>query len=138
MPIIIDANVAGECVTRSVDAAPIMDALVTGKVTCVTGQRHKTEMLACAFRSLYRQLVLAGRMTEHAAAEIDAVENRLPKNLASNDGHIIALAIVSGARVLFSRDQPLHTDFTDAALINNPRGRVYQNNTHRHLLRGCG
>ena len=43
----------------------------------------------------------------------------------SNDEHIIALAQISGARLLFSGDQRLHLDFRDADLLNNPRGRIY-------------
>ena len=43
----------------------------------------------------------------------------------SNDEHIIALAQISGARLLFSGDQRLHMDFRDADLLNDPRGRIY-------------
>ena len=43
----------------------------------------------------------------------------------SNDEHIIALAQISGARLLYSGDRLLHADFRDANLLNNPRGRIY-------------
>ena len=43
----------------------------------------------------------------------------------SNDEHIIALAQISGARLLYSGDQMLHVDFRDASLLDNPRGRIY-------------
>lgn len=52
----------------------------------------------------------------------------------SNDYHIIAIARVSGVRVLCSHDQALHQDFTNKILIDHPRGKVYQNHSHRHLL----
>ncbi len=52
----------------------------------------------------------------------------------SNDQHVIALARVSGARLLCSGDQRLHADFGNPALISNPRGSVYQNSSHAHLL----
>ena len=45
--------------------------------------------------------------------------------LKSNDPHIIALAQVSGSRLLYSNDSDLQDDFTDGRLINNPRGKVY-------------
>ncbi len=42
----------------------------------------------------------------------------------SNDAHVIALARVSGARTLCSRDAALHQDFKNAQLIAKPRGVV--------------
>lgn len=135
MPLIIDANVANECLIPTPDAEPVIRGLMNGKIRCVSGQRHKAEMLACRFRSIYRQLLLAGRLTEFPEEQIDAAERDLPQPLASDDPHILALAIASGARVLFSRDQPLHSDFTNKDIINTPRGRVYQNaDQHKHLL----
>ena len=43
----------------------------------------------------------------------------------SDDPHILALAVVSGARLLYSNDRLLQHDFTNPALINQPRGKVY-------------
>ena len=42
----------------------------------------------------------------------------------SNDQHVIALAIVSGARLLYSNDRRLQRDFKDRRLIDPP-GKVY-------------
>ena len=53
----------------------------------------------------------------------------------SDDPHVIALAQESGARLLCSLDEALHTDFTNPRLINAPRGHVYQNAAHKHLIR---
>ena len=59
----------------------------------------------------------------------------------SDDPHIIALAKISGARLLYSNDIDLHKDFSDKALIDNPRGRVYStlrnkrfSDSHKRLL----
>ncbi|MHC9542045.1 MAG: hypothetical protein AB9903_21260 [Vulcanimicrobiota bacterium] len=68
-----------------------------------------------------------------AIEQQNIIERRLP--FVSNDLHIIALARISGARILCSHDQALHSDFTDKSLLSKPRGRVYQNAEHRHLLR---
>lgn len=43
----------------------------------------------------------------------------------SDDPHILALAVVSGARLLYSNDRLLQHDFKNLALINQPRGKVY-------------
>jgi len=52
----------------------------------------------------------------------------------SNDHHIIALARLSGARVLFSTDQNLHADFKNLDLVSHPGGRIYQHEDHAHVL----
>ncbi|MCY4001481.1 MAG: hypothetical protein OXF84_11845 [Bacteroidetes bacterium] len=49
----------------------------------------------------------------------------------SDDPHIIALAQVSGARLLYSNDKSLQQDFKNKDLINNPRGKVYTTNESR-------
>jgi hypothetical protein len=60
----------------------------------------------------------------------------------SDDPHVLALAIVSGARTLATNDDELIRDFKNKALIDRPRGSVYQDlAAHRPLLRhtySCG
>ena len=60
----------------------------------------------------------------------------------SDDEHVLALARVSGARLLFTNDLDLQADFKNPDLINNPRGVIYTTRlrqditrTHRDLLR---
>ena len=60
----------------------------------------------------------------------------------SDDAHVIALARLSGARLLFSNDSKLQRDFKDKKLIDEPRGSVYSTlknrnvtSTHKNLLR---
>ena len=43
----------------------------------------------------------------------------------SDDEHVIALARVSKARVLYAHDSGLRDDFRNRALVSNPRGRLY-------------
>ena len=43
----------------------------------------------------------------------------------SEDEHVIALAQISGARLLYSNDMALGNDFRNKSLINNPPGKVY-------------
>lgn len=59
----------------------------------------------------------------------------------SDDEHILALARISGARLLFTNDQDLQDDFRDRRIIADPRGRIYTTlahsdvrRTHRNLL----
>lgn len=59
----------------------------------------------------------------------------------SDDEHILALARISGARLLFTNDRDLQDDFRDRRIIADPRGRIYTTlersdvrPTHRRLL----
>ncbi len=75
--------------------------------------------------------------------EVDTETKALKANglCKSNDPHVLALAQVSGARLLYSNDKDLQQDFKNKALINSPRGKVYstlENKdftlSHRRLL----
>ncbi len=93
------------------------------------------------------QLQQAGRLTTVDCDEVDRVARGLkasPKTtvLASDDEHIVALATVSGARLLFTNDASLSDDFTNPKIVSSPRGKVYTTRlsgnlkkTHRDLLR---
>ena len=75
--------------------------------------------------------------------EVDTETNDLKARhiCRSDDQHILALAIVSGVRLLFTNDDALQDDFNDPEIINQPRGKIYTTrvhenttNTHRYLL----
>lgn len=75
--------------------------------------------------------------------EVDRVAEQLCRDRAckSDDEHIIALARVGRARLLYSHDTALHRDFGNRELLSNPLGKVYSTRTrseftdgHRRLL----
>jgi hypothetical protein len=91
------------------------------------------------------ELERAGRLRSCPQPQLDQMEKQLRKTVVcrSNDLHVIALALVSGARTLATDDKALTDDFTDARIIKSPRGSVYRTPIkHRHLLRhtpsSCG
>ncbi len=98
-------------------------------------QKAEYQRLAAVWRFI-RVLDQAGRTQFLADASVDAEEALVKTTLAleSDDPHIIAIARVSGARLLCSRDQALHADFCNPGILNRPRGKVYQNSSHAHLL----
>lgn len=55
--------------------------------------------------------------------ETDALKNS--GTCKSNDEHVIALAMVTGARLLCTDDRDLQDDFKNRELIDHPRGRIY-------------
>ena len=70
-----------------------------------------------------------------------AIENRIIKlrqngACKSNDEHVIALAQVSGARLLYSGDGDLRKDFKNKELIDHPRGKVYSTEENSRFLPG--
>ncbi len=59
---------------------------------------------------------------------------RRESNYISNDPHIIALAQVSGPRLLYSNDRKLQQGFKNKELVDNPRGKVYSTNQGREAF----
>ncbi len=95
-----------------------------------------------AFRNWCSQATLAGRVREINDDAVNSLEAKLnaAADLKSNDAHVIALAQLGGARLLFSNDSALHEDFKNRALVNG--GKVYSTqqggefrDSHRSLLR---
>lgn len=92
----------------------------------------------CGYDEFSRWLKTAMRLGYARGVDEDEVdaETRSLQNEAlcrSNDEHIIALARVSGARLLFTNDLSLQKDFKDQHLINSPRGAIYTTVRSKHL-----
>ena len=90
-----------------------------------------------------------GRIRNVASEEVSARQATLERtvNLRSDDPHVIALAQVSGARLLYTKDRSLRQDFRNGEILNSPRGMLYpvgdgpQARRDRKLLHGrniCG
>ena len=95
------------------------------------------------FMRVYGQLRLDGRVKDIPDEQVDVETSNLEAQLIcrSNDAHVLALARVSGARLLYTNDQALHEDVGDTQIVANPRDRVYTTRlrsdvrlTHRNLL----
>ena len=95
----------------------------------VAGGKHLRELERSTprFREWAGQAVSAGRLRLVEKKPVEQETERLRVNgvCQSNDEHVIALARVSGARLLYSNDVDLQQDFKSKTLIDNPRGSVY-------------
>ena len=131
MCIIIDNNKFGEF--DSPDAAPIRNWLRKGGnvVYCTEG---KFEEMPRKARDLLSEYARGGKATRYPWDKIEPKMASLPGGIKSDDEHILALALVSGARLLFSGDKDLHDDFKNPNIIS-PRGNVYQKPKHAGLLK---
>ena len=143
MCLIIDANLAGSVFsdTPTADFLPLIDWLTSprkdGKLV-VGGHLAKELDKIGSARRFVRSLQQAGRARSIPSDATDSETENIKTSCISNDPHVIALARLSGARILCSQDKNLHKDFTNTSLVSTPQGRVYQNATHIGLLRTHG
>jgi len=131
---IVDASVIGELWDSGNSKAgrgfrrwvegPNGSLVVGGKLTQELDSRNATRWIV--------QLNLAGKLitidnqcVDEMTASLEQCSPVDTMYCESNDHHIIALARISGARLLFSNDKELQQDFKNPRLVNKPRGTVY-------------
>ena len=98
------------------------------------------ERLIQEYRRSPNMLALLDRYASIGKArrvKLSEVAKRHPETARarSNDRHILALALASGARLLYTGDKRLAQDFEDPQIIENPAGEVYSSPEHRDRLR---
>ena len=145
---IVDANVASEVFSPNPTQAggAFFNWLNTRRGRLVTGGKQLEELEAASpgFREWASAAIGAGTMTlineALVAQRSDEIER--DRKHKSDDPHVLAIAQIGGARLLFTNDIDLQADFNAKDLIDNPRGRVYHTNigkevtaTHQRLLR---
>lgn len=116
----------------------------SGKIRLVLGGKLRSEITSREFRRWWNVAITAGRVFNVDDAEVEQLTEDLKntKSCESNDQHIIALAQISGARLLYTNDGNLKLDFQNQNLINNPEGKIYTtrvrkdySSTHKRMLR---
>ena len=139
---IVDANVSSEVFgsNQIMAGKGFFDWLNIGSGRLVVGGKLSEELYRSsdAFRKWAQQAQLAGRVRVKSESEVDARTVQLQGGSAhsSNDPHVLALAQVSGARLLYSNDSALQKDFKDKKLIDNPRGRIYSTLKNKKFTQG--
>ncbi len=144
MCIIIDANMAHKLGNprhqRPPDAAArqVLNRLIgySGLKLALGGKLAKEVLQLRVMQELVNELEKTGRVYKY---DNKAIRERTKilidaEACKSDDQHVIALAQVSRARLLYSQDRKLCLDFTNSALIAHPVGRVYQRKADAHLL----
>lgn len=123
------------------------EKVVKGKITLVGGgkllREPEDKKNPDRIHRLWRELITAGLVKQINDDKVYSQTKKVEKKggYKSDDPHIIALAQVSGARLLYSNDKDLQDDFDDKSLIDKPRGQVYSTlknkeytKTHHKLL----
>ena len=143
---IVDADVAGEVFGSTPQPAPkrFLDWVNRGNGRLVAGGKQLQELRSDSrFRTWAVEALRAGKMRIVNEAKVNARTDQLIRDgiCRSNDPHVLALAQVSGARLLYSNDMNLREDFKDSRLIQ-PEGYIYSTlrsknltSTHKRLLR---
>lgn len=131
MCVIVDSNAAHQIFTdKPSDAGKELFSWISkGKARLVTGGRHLYELRGSGkeARILISQTIQSGVARRLCPHRVTEREKKVQQEfqLKSDDPHIIALAQLSGARLLFSNDRDLHLDFRDSRLIHSPYGHIY-------------
>jgi len=143
---ILDANasweVFGDDGTEAV--RKFFDWLNSGRGVLVVGGKLWEELgQNTNMQEWARQAILSGRINvkDNRQVSMQAAHVSQSGSVESNDPHMLALAQVGGARLLYSNDEALQRDFKKKALIDNPRGKIYSTratksfgSSHRGLL----
>ena len=135
MCVIIDANMVADFVNEKENTAPLKKWLDQGKGRLISpppGTRLDAEYRGRFGKTLIRYRAVGVAVPISASAEeVENLSIELKPQLKSNDSHIIALAIVSRAKLLASNDEKLGEDFKE----HISKGKVYKYAMHESLLK---
>jgi hypothetical protein len=138
MCIIIDANIAHTICSNppNRDGDPIRDCVEARKLKIASGGKNAEELHGTRLARWFLEQWRAGFVRIYPPNLLNAEERNVTANnqLISNDSHVIALARVSGARLLYTHDRALQEDFKNRQLLRNPKGRVYTSRRNLGLL----
>ena len=143
---IVDASVANEVFgdDRPPAGKRFFEWLASPRGQLVVGGRLRMELSRDHnFVRWLGNAVLYGRARSMADEDVETHTDELRRGdiCKSNDEHVLALALVSGARLLYTNDAALIQDFKNREIVGNPVGKIYttaRNNrvtaAHRRLL----
>lgn len=151
MCVIVDTNVVRGLLRNGGTAGGFLFSQVESRKVklVVGGQKFRLEYRKAGFDRWLVEAIRAGLVRQEVDQEVDDRATTLARQhvagatrFRSDDYHIVALAQVSRARLLYSSDGDLHSDFTNKNLLDNPRGKVYSTSVdedladkHRRLVR---
>ena len=115
------------------------------RVTLVVGGKLLQELSKSRnFNTWLQTALLHGRAQKFSDEEVLRATKELQEQeiCTSDDEHVLALARVSGARLLYTNDRDLQRDFKNRHVVGGVQGKVYSTlrgenvtRTHKDLLR---
>lgn len=135
---IVDANVSHEVFgdNRPEAGESFFKWLDTGRGILVVGGKLREELSQSQrFVTWYRQAILKGATVSVNDKEVAVATKVLQsqETCRSDDQHVLALANVSGARLLFTNDQDLQEDFKNRKIVEGVRGKIYTTLVNRYV-----
>ena len=102
-----------------------------GKIAYANTEKFRVEWKSGGGYELRRELLRRNKLKDVPAQDVVEKENELKGEIASDDEHVIALALVAEVKVLVSDDEKLIRDFKNHVT----QGKVYRTKKHTHLLK---
>lgn len=136
MCVILDTNTFGKFKNPTdEDMKPVWKWLDNrnGKIVYANTKKFEDEWERGGMNHLRDQMMRAGQL-KLVSGGVQEKADELEGKIASNDEHIIALALITRVKVLVSYregDGDLFTDFKNRQLVG---GRVYTRKSHEHML----
>jgi rRNA-processing protein FCF1 len=123
-------NVIFGCITKALFDTKSRVTMVYG------GKCYLNELEKCNCLKIAKSLTQAGKAKKIKDTEVDEEEQRVASmQIQSDDPHILALARLSGIRLLCTEDKELMIDFKNTNIIPAPNGSIYSRRGHGHLLK---
>ena len=126
---IVDTNVISEVMSGKTEAGiKFKDWLENRKGRLVVGGKLLEELLKDNNFKLWFMEMRRSDVVEQIKKELVRIrQSNLDQrnDLKSDDSHILALAIESGARLLYTNDGKLKKDFRNKNIISRPLGKIY-------------
>jgi hypothetical protein len=137
--LIIDANVISKFVSSEEnDYTQVLKCINSGKILISFGGSKQLQEYSFirSFIALLIEWKRAGRARQFDTRAIDNLTSDLVLNRSciSNDHHIIALLIISKAKLVCTEDVDLHTDIKNQRIVPLPKRKIYQNKKQWKLL----
>ena len=136
MCVILDANTFGKFKNQNdEDMVPVWKWLDNGngKIVYANTKKFEDEWERGGMSHLRDQMMRAGQL-KLVSEGVQEKADELKGEIASNDEHIIALALIARVKVLVSYregDRDLFADFKNRELVG---GKVYTRKTHARML----
>jgi hypothetical protein len=137
MCIIIDANAVGDLSAPTDDGKPVLKWLLKGKGRLIIGGRLKLELARTGL--LTRTLAVldqAGRLKRLDDEKVRSMAASIANLCCSNDSQVVAVALLSGCRLIYTKDHNLQKDMKNRKIIK-PTASIYKSRSHERLLTEC-
>jgi hypothetical protein len=140
MCIIVDANCAHELSNRTLDGEPVVRWLLDRRRRSglILGGKLAKELDKAGFRATLVELSRAGRLHRVLESSLRRHEQELLEEAScqSDDVHVVALTLMTGCTLVFTKDRQLHQDLRKHSRTGR-RIAIYQRASHAKLLTSC-